>query len=488
MIKLEYFRKIFPHAPIQVLDTMNKIIFLEEYSINSIYRVSAFMANCAVESGYFTRFVENLNYSPSRLIEVFPNKFDRDNVGYYTTPELIGNKVYANKNGNRDEASGDGYLFRGRGLIHITGRVEYENFAKYKGISLDKAVSYCETIQGAVESSAWYWKDKKLNEVADASDFRRLTKRINNQLVDYGIRVDIYNGLRDIFNNKPYNGKVYGSSMKGTVDANGDIVQEKRVSASSEKNMQYARDSDYSKGSRVRIRKTRILSVFYREEFACKCGCGMNTIDVKLAVILKKLYRSINKKIIIEKGIVCSKSSVDCNDKIAHQYGRAADIRVEGMTTSSLVSLIKGIDNTVNCYAFGNLVHLDTFHEPDGSRVKISNNYYRDQFACHCGCGFDTVDVNLAVILEKITEKVTRKLNINCACRCATENRRVGGAKASSHMLAKAADIKDLGSKDVEALNQDKLTMLIDSLFGDLIFYYKIVNSTHAVHIDSDNI
>ena len=74
-------------------------------------------------------------------------------------------------------------------------------------------------------------------------------------------------------------------------------------------------------------------------------------------------------------------------------------------------------------------------------RIRLSRSFYRDQFACKCGCGFDTVDANLIIILQMISDKLARKIEINCGCRCPKHNSEVGGKGASTHMLGKAADI-----------------------------------------------
>jgi putative chitinase len=81
--------------------------------------------------------------------------------------------------GNGPEASGEGYKFRGRGAIQLTGKENYTKFANSVGKSLDETVAYTETLDGAIESACWFWNTNKLNALADASDIVTLTKRIN---------------------------------------------------------------------------------------------------------------------------------------------------------------------------------------------------------------------------------------------------------------------------------------------------------------------
>ena len=144
-------------------------------------RCAGFLAQVAHESGGFTATIENLNYSKEGLRKVFPKYFPTDELAaqYARQPEKIANRVYANRMSNGDEASGDGFKFRGRGLIQLTGRANYTKFANDLGISLDDTVAYLETSNGAVSSAGWFWDNNKLNQYCDRDDFITLTKRIN---------------------------------------------------------------------------------------------------------------------------------------------------------------------------------------------------------------------------------------------------------------------------------------------------------------------
>jgi len=163
------------HALVSSLDTLSS-----KYEINSALRLAHFLAQTAHESGGFRIVEENLNYSADGLMKIFPKYFrDKDPNEYARHPEKIANVVYASRMGNSDTASGDGYKFRGRGLIQLTGKSNYSGFAADSGISVDEAVAYLSTPSGAVESAAWFWHKNGLNKLADADDVPAVTKKIN---------------------------------------------------------------------------------------------------------------------------------------------------------------------------------------------------------------------------------------------------------------------------------------------------------------------
>ena len=154
---------------------------LPRYEITTIERVAAFLAQCGHESADFTVLKENLNYSAEGLNKVFPKRFPTVAAAqpYNRNPEKIANKIYADRMGNGPEASGEGYKYRGRGAIQLTGKENYSKFAASLGMDLTAAVAYCETLEGAIESACWFWTTNKLNALADATDIVALTKRIN---------------------------------------------------------------------------------------------------------------------------------------------------------------------------------------------------------------------------------------------------------------------------------------------------------------------
>lgn len=144
-------------------------------------RMAAFLAQVAHESGAFNFTKEGLSYSAAALNKVFKKYFPtlESAQPYAKNAAKIANKVYANRMGNGDEASGDGYKFCGRGLIQLTGKQNYTRFAKAINKTLDETVAYLETPEGAVASAAWFWDANKLSIYADKGDFVGLTRRIN---------------------------------------------------------------------------------------------------------------------------------------------------------------------------------------------------------------------------------------------------------------------------------------------------------------------
>ena len=160
------------------VDPLNKA--MDKFEINNINRIAMFLAQVGHESGGLTKTQENLNYKPERLAQIFPKYFrDVNPEDYAHNPEKIANRVYADRMGNGDEDSGDGYKFRGRGLVQLTGRDNYTKFANDLGISLDDTVVYMGTPNGATASAGWFWDNNKLNQYCDSGDFVTLTKRIN---------------------------------------------------------------------------------------------------------------------------------------------------------------------------------------------------------------------------------------------------------------------------------------------------------------------
>ena len=183
-------------------EALNKI--LPDYEINTPERVSAFIAQCAHESGNFTALHENLNYRAVTLRKIFPKYFPTDEIAeqYASQPnkaELIANRVYASRMGNGDEASGDGYRYCGRGLIQLTGKENYSWFAASIEIPVEEVPAYLQTFEGAVQSACWFWETNNLNQWADKGDILTLTKRINGGTIGLDDRIKHYNHALHVF-------------------------------------------------------------------------------------------------------------------------------------------------------------------------------------------------------------------------------------------------------------------------------------------------
>lgn len=174
---------------------------LPEYEINTPKRVAAFLAQCAHESGGFVFLKENLNYKAASLRKVFPKYFPDDATAarYAGKGEMIANRVYANRMGNGDEASGDGFRYCGRGLIQLTGKDNYTFFAGSLDIPVEEASEYLQTFEGAVQSACFFWEQNNLNKWADAGDILTLTKRINGGTIGLEDRIKHYEHALHIF-------------------------------------------------------------------------------------------------------------------------------------------------------------------------------------------------------------------------------------------------------------------------------------------------
>jgi putative chitinase len=154
---------------------------LSKAGITPARRLAAFLGQCAQESGGFRDLEEDLSYSAARLCQVWPSRFPTPEAAGACAlqPEALASRVYAERMGNGDEASGDGWRFRGRGLIQITGRSAYAQFAKAMAMTLDDAVEHAATLVGAADSAAWFWTANDLNALSDMWSIDRLTRKIN---------------------------------------------------------------------------------------------------------------------------------------------------------------------------------------------------------------------------------------------------------------------------------------------------------------------
>lgn len=156
--------------------------------IDTPARTAHFLAQCAHESANFTRFVENLNYSADGLAATWPNRFRDVNgkpsakaLALHRKPEAIANVVYANRMGNGDDTSGDGWRYRGRGMIQLTGKDNYR-MASQDIYGDDRLVQDPDEVLKPDTSAlvaAWFWTKNNLNELADRGDVRGITRRIN---------------------------------------------------------------------------------------------------------------------------------------------------------------------------------------------------------------------------------------------------------------------------------------------------------------------
>lgn len=174
--------------------------FLPKYDINTDIRVAMFLAQTSHESSQYRVLKENLNYSAQGLRTTFGKYFPNNVIAeqYARKPEKIANRVYANRMGNSNEASGDGWKHAGLGLIQLTGKSNQSAFATRVKMKLDDAIAYMKTKSGALESSCCFWEEHQLNSFADAKDIRGSTKRINGGLIGIISREEEYNRISAI--------------------------------------------------------------------------------------------------------------------------------------------------------------------------------------------------------------------------------------------------------------------------------------------------
>lgn len=176
-----------------------------DFGVDTPARVAAFIAQVGHESAQLTRCVEDLTYSAQRLALIWPRRF-RSAEGSPTAlareiayqPERIANIVYAGRNGNGDEASGDGWRFRGRGLLQVTGRSNYRAAGEGLAQPFVARPQLLAEPRWACRSAAWWWQSRGLNELADGERFEDLTRVINGGLNGLEERRELWRRAREV--------------------------------------------------------------------------------------------------------------------------------------------------------------------------------------------------------------------------------------------------------------------------------------------------
>jgi len=162
----------------------------EKFGIDTPLRQASFIGQCSHESGNFRLLEENLNYKPATLMRIWPSRFKTmDDCLICNGPRGIANKVYANRMGNRDEKSGDGYRFRGRGCIQLTGHANYFHAGQACGVDFVMEPDLVATPMYAAMTAGWFWSVQKLNAYADKRDFLGMTKKINGGTIGLNDRI-----------------------------------------------------------------------------------------------------------------------------------------------------------------------------------------------------------------------------------------------------------------------------------------------------------
>lgn len=202
IVSKEQLKQISPSTKTETIEkyiaSLNKA--MEDFSINTLNRVACFLAQVIHESAGLERMRENMNYSSKGLLATFPKYFDKDTASAYAHNRVgIASRAYANRMGNGDELSQDGYNYRGGGALHATGKDMYRKLSTVLGIDLVKKPELIETPETAIASAAWIWESEmNLNPLADACDMKRITRKINGGYNGLDARLELFSKAMDI--------------------------------------------------------------------------------------------------------------------------------------------------------------------------------------------------------------------------------------------------------------------------------------------------
>jgi putative chitinase len=187
MVTAEQLAKM--HIDAKWVEPLNETF--ERFNISTPRQQAAFIAQCGHECANFKILEENLNYRAATLMKLWPKRFPTLDIAnqYAGQPKRIANKVYASRMGNRDEASGDGYRFRGRGCIQLTGHSGYYHAGQALGVDFVMNPDLVSTPKYAVLTAGWFWSTHGCNPLADAADWTGLTKRINGGTIGLNERI-----------------------------------------------------------------------------------------------------------------------------------------------------------------------------------------------------------------------------------------------------------------------------------------------------------
>ena len=181
------------HIDSKWVDPLNETF--KRFDIATPRQQAAFIGQCGHEWGHFKMLEENLNYRAETLMKLWPKRFPSLEFAkqYERNPKKIANSVYANRMGNRDEASGDGYRFRGRGCIQLTGSANYFHAGKALGVDFVMEPDLVATPQYAALTAGFFWNTQRLNALAEVLNHTALTKKINGGTIGLDDRIKHYN-------------------------------------------------------------------------------------------------------------------------------------------------------------------------------------------------------------------------------------------------------------------------------------------------------
>ena len=187
MVNAEQLQKL--HIGADWVDALNETF--SRFNITTNNQKAMFIGQCGHECGNFRLLEENLNYRAETLMKLWPKRFPSLEFAkqYEKNPRKIANSVYANRMGNRDEASGDGYRFRGRGALQCTGHSTYFHAGKALGVDFVMQPDLVATPKYAALTAGWFWDTHKLNPPSDALDYQKVTRIINGGTIGLDDRI-----------------------------------------------------------------------------------------------------------------------------------------------------------------------------------------------------------------------------------------------------------------------------------------------------------
>ena len=187
MVNAEQLKQL--HIGAEWVDALNETF--ARFNLTTNNQKAMFIGQCSHECGNFRTLEENLNYRAETLMKLWPKRFPSLEFAkqYEKNPKKIANSVYASRMGNRDEASGDGYRFRGRGALQCTGHSTYFHAGKALGIDFVMQPDLVATPKYAALTAGWFWETHKLNPPADALDYTKVTKIINGGTIGLDDRI-----------------------------------------------------------------------------------------------------------------------------------------------------------------------------------------------------------------------------------------------------------------------------------------------------------
>jgi len=187
MVNSEQLKQL--HIGAEWVDALNETF--ARFNLTTNNQKAMFIGQCSHECGNFRTLEENLNYRAETLMKLWPKRFPSLEFAkqYEKNPKKIANSVYASRMGNRDEASGDGYRFRGRGALQCTGHSTYFHAGKALGVDFVMQPDLVATPKYAALTAGWFWDTHKLNPPADALDYTKVTKIINGGTIGLDDRI-----------------------------------------------------------------------------------------------------------------------------------------------------------------------------------------------------------------------------------------------------------------------------------------------------------